>query len=29
MQWFLSEFSEGEEVEFYIQDAGHFKLPSG
>ncbi len=24
---FLSEFSEGEEVEFYIQDAGHFKLP--
>jgi sulfite reductase (NADPH) flavoprotein alpha-component len=23
---FLSEFSEGEEVEFYIQDAGHFKL---
>ena len=24
---FLSEFSEGQEVEFYIQDAGHFKLP--
>lgn len=24
---FLSEFNEGEEVEFYIQDAGHFKLP--
>lgn len=24
---FLSGFSEGEEVEFYIQDAGHFKLP--
>ncbi|AZA83684.1 sulfite reductase [Chryseobacterium lactis] len=24
---FLSEFSEGEDVEFYIQDAGHFKLP--
>ncbi|MDW9379190.1 sulfite reductase flavoprotein subunit alpha [Chryseobacterium sp. JV558] len=24
---FLSEFKEGEEVEFYIQDAGHFKLP--
>lgn len=24
---FLSEFTEGEEVEFYIQDAGHFKLP--
>ncbi len=24
---FLSEFSEGQEVEFYIQNAGHFKLP--
>ncbi|SIS69361.1 sulfite reductase (NADPH) alpha subunit [Chryseobacterium ureilyticum] len=24
---FLSEFNEGEDVEFYIQDAGHFKLP--
>ncbi|MGE8554951.1 MAG: diflavin oxidoreductase [Chryseobacterium jejuense] len=24
---YLSEFSEGEEVEFYIQDAGHFRLP--
>ncbi|VFA40765.1 diflavin oxidoreductase [Chryseobacterium indologenes] len=24
---FLTEFSEGQEVEFYIQDAGHFKLP--
>ena len=24
---YLSEFSEGGEVEFYIQDAGHFKLP--
>ncbi|MCJ7936251.1 MAG: flavodoxin domain-containing protein [Chryseobacterium sp.] len=24
---FLSGFNEGEEVEFYIQDAGHFKLP--
>lgn len=24
---FLSEFEEGEEVEFYIQEAGHFKLP--
>ncbi|PWN71479.1 sulfite reductase [Chryseobacterium phosphatilyticum] len=24
---FLSEFCEGQEVEFYIQDAGHFKLP--
>jgi sulfite reductase (NADPH) flavoprotein alpha-component len=24
---FLSEFTEGEEVEFYIQDSGHFKLP--
>lgn len=24
---YLSEFSEGGEVEFYIQDAGHFRLP--
>ncbi|SDI95524.1 diflavin oxidoreductase [Chryseobacterium jejuense] len=24
---YLSEFSEGEGVEFYIQDAGHFRLP--
>lgn len=24
---YLSEFSEGREVEFYIQDAGHFRLP--
>ena len=24
---FLSEFKEGEELEFYIQEAGHFKLP--
>lgn len=24
---YLSEFTEGGEIEFYIQDAGHFKLP--
>ncbi|MGU3375764.1 diflavin oxidoreductase [Chryseobacterium sp. M5A1_1a] len=24
---FLSEFNEGENIEFYIQDAGHFRLP--
>lgn len=24
---FLSEFTEGEDIEFYIQEAGHFKLP--
>ncbi|MEG0925444.1 diflavin oxidoreductase [Chryseobacterium sp.] len=24
---FLSEFREGEDIEFYIQDAGHFRLP--
>ncbi|MFZ4928604.1 diflavin oxidoreductase [Chryseobacterium sp. Mn2064] len=24
---FLSDFQEGEDIEFYIQDAGHFKLP--
>ncbi|WP_345988203.1 flavodoxin domain-containing protein [Chryseobacterium sp. Chry.R1] len=24
---YLSQFKEGEELEFYIQDAGHFKLP--
>ncbi|SKC05834.1 sulfite reductase (NADPH) flavoprotein alpha-component [Soonwooa buanensis] len=24
---FLSEFKEGEDIEFYIQDSGHFKLP--
>ncbi|ASK32683.1 sulfite reductase [Chryseobacterium sp. T16E-39] len=24
---FLSEFAEGESIEFYIQEAGHFKLP--
>ncbi|NIF05138.1 sulfite reductase [Chryseobacterium sp. Tr-659] len=24
---FLSEFTEGEDIEFYIQNAGHFKLP--